>query len=459
MIPALTLAAALLLTPVTAPAAPALTWHDCATPDTAKRLQCAELPVPGARLRLTRLPALDPAQRIGSLLVNPGGPGGSGADVVGYGGLGLATPEFAQLNQRFDIVGFDPRGVGGSSPAIECGPMHDPAVSRFPADDAGYERLVAHNREVGLTCSGPRNPDTGTVAEDVERIRLALGEERISWLGVSYGTEIGALYAARHPEHVRAMVLDGAVDHGLPMRRAILDEAAATEHGLLRFAQWCAGPGVCGDDLLARYDDLMAHGAPSRQLGRRATPEELAAGVYAHLYFPQLWPRLAEAVRAAPEDASALTAAMPFTSPEYPAYRSVGCQDFPAPFTGPADLRRLADRVRQVAPHSWRYSEFWDFATGCLGWPVPAENPPHPEPVRGAPPILVVGGEHDPATPLTWAHSLSTRIHGSVLLTHDEDGHTGVYNSACVRRHEAAYLISGTPGTTPQTRSLPCQKG
>ncbi|UQS21465.1 alpha/beta hydrolase [Amycolatopsis thermalba] len=457
MIPALALAATLLVTPVITPAAPALTWHDCATPQTAKRLQCAELDVPGAMLRLTRLPALDPARRIGSLLVNPGGPGGSGADVVSYGGLGLATPEFAELNQRFDVIGFDPRGVGGSTPAITCGPMHDPAVSRFPADDAGYARLAAHNRDVGLGCRGPRRVDTATVAEDVERIRLALGEDRISWLGVSYGTEIGALYAARYPHHVRAMVLDGAVDHALPMRQAILDEAAATEDGLLRFAQWCAS--TCGEDVLARYDALMADGAPSAQLGRRATPEELAAGVYSHLYFPQLWPRLADALRAAPRDASALTSVMQFTSPEYAAYRAVGCQDFPAPFTGPADLRRLAEQVREVAPHSWRYSEFWDFASGCLGWPVPAANPPHPEPVRGAPPILVVGGTHDPATPLTWARSLSARIEGSTLLVHDGDGHTGLYNSACVRRHEAAYLISGTPGTSPATRSLPCQKG
>ncbi|WP_020418365.1 alpha/beta hydrolase [Amycolatopsis sp. ATCC 39116] len=458
MIPALALAATLLVTPAATPAAPALTWRDCATPQTAQRLQCAELDVPGATLRLARLPALDPARRIGSLLVNPGGPGGSGADVVAYGGLGLATPEFAELTRRFDVIGFDPRGVGGSTPAITCGPVHDPAVSRFPADDAGYARLAAHNRNAGLGCRGPRDVDTATVAEDVERIRLAIGEERISWLGASYGTEIGALYAARHPHHVRAMVLDGAVDHALPMRQAVLDAAAATEDALLRFARWCASN--CGDDdVLARYDALMTTGAPSAQLGRNATPEELAAGVYSHLYFPQLWPRLADALRAAPADASALTSAMPFGSAEYPAYRAVGCQDFPSPFTGPADLRRTADRVREAAPHSWRYSEFWDFASGCLGWPVPAANPPHAEPVRGAPPILVVGGEHDPATPLTWARSLASRIERSVLLTDPEDGHTGVYNSACARSHEAAYLISGTPGTTPQTRSLPCQKG
>ena len=461
-------------TPGVAAAAPgSLDWTPCATPDTAPTLQCADLDVPLVRarpgrgtitLRLNKIPAADPAGRIGSLVTNPGGPGGPGTDTVAYGGLGLATPEFAEVSRRFDLVGFDPRGVGRSTPAVACDPatLFAPAVDRFPADAAAYAGLVAHNRSVGADCldrTGPllSNVDTRSVADDVEAIRIALGEPRLSWLGVSYGTEIGELYAAKYPDRVRAMVLDGAIDHARPMRQAIVEEAAATEDGLRRFAGWCSAADECalhGQDVLARYDELMAeavaHGVPSSGLGRPATADELAAGAYGYLNFPATWPQLADSLALAggdEPDAVGLTEAMPFGGPGYPAYRAVGCHDFPSPFTGPSDMRASADLLRAVAPHSWRYSEFWDFASGCTGWPVPAGNPPRPGSVTGTDSALVVGNRHDPATPLAWARGLAARIDNAALLTYAGDGHTGVYNSACVRSYEADYLVSGiTPG-------------
>ncbi|SEP52143.1 alpha/beta hydrolase [Amycolatopsis saalfeldensis] len=460
-------AAALLLLPLlTVPASPALQWTPCATrPEPTAR--CAHVDVPldrtrpeagTARLALAELPATDPAHRIGSLLINPGGPGGSGVGYVQFGGF--SGPEFAQLRQHFDLVGFDPRGVWFSTPKITCDPakLYDPAVNRYPATEAEYAALLAHNRAAGEDCLAKTGPmlgqaDTQSAAEDVESIRVALGEPKISWLGVSYGTELGAVYASKHPDHVRAMVLDGAVDHARPLRQAIIEEAAATEDSLVRFASWCEGSAECalhGVDVLRYYDDLVARGAYSSALGRTATGDELSSGVYGFLASRSQWPDLGRALAAAGgdhPDSAALTQVASFFSPIYGAYRAIGCQDFPSPFTGLADLRVTAGLVRAVAPHSWRYSEFWDFTSGCAGWPVPAKNPPQPSPVHGAPPILVVGGTHDPATPLAWARGLADSIDGSVLLTRTDDGHTGLDNSPCARAEEVKYLVSGiTPG-------------
>jgi len=451
--------------PSIATASPGLEWRSCVSqpePDA----QCAEVEVPidrahpgagSARVALSRLPATDPAHRIGSLLFNPGGPGGSGVAVVRFGVIEI--PELAELRQRFDIVGFDPRGVGFSSPPITCDPakLYDPALDPFPATAAGYAALVAHNRAAGADCRAKTGPllervDTRNAAEDIETIRIALGEPKISWLGLSYGTELGAVYASNHPDRVRAMVLDGALDHARPPRQVIVEEAAATEDALIRFTSWCHDSAECalhGQDVLEYYDDLVARAASSgvwsSQLGRPANGREISAGVYGHLYIRSMWPDLGRALAAAGgehPDAAALTLQTQFTSPSYAMYRAVGCHDFPSPFTGPVDLRLMAGLVRTVAPHSWRYSEFWDFTSGCTGWPVPPRNPPQPHPVHGAPPILVVGGAHDPATPLAWARSLTASIDRAVLLIRTDDGHTGLINSACARAAEVKYLVT-----------------
>ncbi|KZB85062.1 alpha/beta hydrolase [Amycolatopsis regifaucium] len=446
------------LSALPASAAPRIDWKPCAT-EYAPTLECASLRVSGVfSIALAKLPATDAGRRVGSLLTNPGGPGGSGVTVLKYGGRGFALdkPEMAEVRQRFDVIGFDPRGVGASTPAIACGPdLHDPAVSRFPKNRADYEKLIAHNRVSGAECLKRTGPalsqvDTWRAADDVESIRTALGEPKVNWLGVSYGSELGAVYAEKYPKRVRTMVLDGAVDHSRPTRQAILDETIATEGALNDFAKWCTTSAECvlrGKDVLATYDALMRTpgGVPAKELGRNLTAEEMSAGIYGGLILPAFWPAVAQGIAdstAEKPDASALA---PYAQldPSYGAYRAIGCHDFGAPFTSYADMKAMQGLVKTLAPHAWRYSEFWDMASGCAGWPVASAYLPRPQQVRGAAPILVVGGEHDPATPLVWARGLARNIENSTLLVDAGYGHTGLLNSACVRDEEVKYLVSG----------------
>ncbi|PKV93171.1 alpha/beta hydrolase family protein [Amycolatopsis echigonensis] len=291
-----------------------------------------------------------------------------------FGGLAPKVIGSARkpLRDRFDLIGFDPRGVWFSDPKITCdqAKLYDPKIGLFPSTRQQYDAFAAHNRAAGEDCLAKTGPmlghvDTQSAAEDIDAIRAALGEQKISWLGVSYGTELGAVYASKHPDRVRTMVLDGAVDHARPMRQAMVEEAAATEDALLRFVAWCDRSSDCalhGKNALARYDDLVTHGGYARALGRQATGEELASGAYGYLSLPSQWPNLSRAL--ADLDASALATNSQFASETYGAYRSIGCEDFPSPFTRLADLRATATTIRAVAPHSWRYSEYWDLSAG-----------------------------------------------------------------------------------------------
>ncbi|MER7663621.1 alpha/beta hydrolase [Streptomyces sp. NPDC096193] len=458
-------------------------WADCGE-GSVPGAQCAAVEVPldwakpnGRKitLALSKLPALDPANRIGPLLFNPGGPGGSGVAAVAYSDLLSAAPEFAPLRQRFDVIGFDPRGVGQSTPITCPEPLHDSAVSSFPRTPAAFHQLKRFNQKAGVACREATGPlidhvDTGSVVSDVEALRTALGAKKISWLGLSYGTEIGSLYAQRHPDRVRTMVLDGVVDHSRPARLAAVDEARATEKALRRFADWCQTDEQCvlrGADVLATYDTVMkaaeVSGIPASDLGRNATAEELANGAYTFLTQPSAWPLLAGALAqaagpAGDADATGLVTPASFLQPEYKAYRAVGCHDFAPNTRGFLDMAVQSAHLRSVAPHTWRYSEFWDWTSGCAGWPVKPANPPAPLKVRGAPPILLVNTRFDAATPHLWAQRLATKVDGSSLLTVEGDGHTGILNSACARGHEAEYLVTGrvpSPGTTCTASASP----
>ncbi|RBQ16341.1 alpha/beta hydrolase [Spongiactinospora rosea] len=449
--------------PASTPAPGGLSWHDCADRPGA---ECGVIDVPldwsapsGTKIKLTvvRRKAADPAARVGTLLYNPGGPGGPAALLVRDYPTGSFSDE---LRRRFDIVGIDPRGVGESTPAVRCGlPVHDPAVSQFPKNRAGYDRLVASSTAVGRSCLTATGPllgrlDTANVARDFDAVRAALGEEKISFFGKSYGSMLGAQYARLFPGRLRTMALDGAVDQGIPTSRLVTDAARAVEDSFGRFTAWCERTTTCalhGRDVGKVWDDLVATAERDTigvQGGRPITAEELRYSAYAYLtLIPELAPELATAITQAEQGDARLFAAMRAQALDDPvsraAYRSILCSDVDPRIRGYHDVRNRLRKVLKAAPHMRGTSEFWDMTVGCLGWPIAPARAPHASPIKGVPPVLVVGNTHDPATPLRWARSLSARIQGSGLLTNDGDGHTAYRVSACATRHIDTYLVTG----------------
>ncbi|MEV1247548.1 alpha/beta hydrolase [Nonomuraea sp. NPDC049750] len=440
-----------------------IAWRACGTEPGA---ECGTVAVPmdwakpdgpAISLNVTRRKAT--GERIGVLFYNPGGPGTGAADLVRDWAPQFFSPE---LRERFDVVGIDPRGVGGSG-QLQCGKaVHDPSVTQFPATRAEYDRLVAHNQAVGESC-GPmiQYVDTGSVARDFDAVRAALGEERVSYLGRSYGSMLGTEYARRFPGRVRAMALDGVVDHGMSSREMVRDAASAVEDAFERFAGWCERTTECAlhGRPVAQVWDALVRGAEKTPIpvagGRPLTAEELRYSAYAMLTIaPDFYGGLARGIIEAERGDAVTFGQIRAEALDNPAttsaYRAILCQDIKPEISGFLELRARARDIARRAPHMRGTSEFWDMTTGCVGWPASPANPQRPVRITKAPPVLLVGNTHDPATPLAWAESLAKGIKGSRVLTSDGDGHTAYLRNACATASIDRYLVSGTlpaPGT------------
>jgi pimeloyl-ACP methyl ester carboxylesterase len=468
--------------PFEIPATPAA---DASAPPPLSGLECASVSVPldyanpgGDQITVAfnRLPARDAPNRIGPLIVNPGGPGGSGMELVLGAALGL--PLFGDdIRDRFDIIGMDPRGVGASTP-VKCDPdLYNQPVSLFPENEAEYEALLAYNRALGESCLAMTGPllghiDTVSAARDIEAVRLALGGEKLNFLGLSYGSMLGAQYAALYPEQIRVMALDGALEHSLSEITMLVDEATAYEEGFNRFVAWCAEDTACalhGQDAGALFDDLVAQAeetplpAPACADGTAPQPcqatvraEDLRLNTQEMLLSPEPqpefgipgWNGLAQALaEAAAGDASAFSRKLVSgpTDNMLLAGPAIACLDFPAGSQDYDDVAALHVLGRAIAPHMHGAGQSWTIVTKCLGWPVPLVNPPHPANVRGAPPILIVNSTHDPSTAYPWAHGLLRQIEDSVLLTRLGDGHTSYLRPGPSRTRAAIdkYLLTG----------------
>ena len=445
-----------------------LDWQRCDT-----NFECARLLVPfdysrpaGPRFSLpvVKLPAADPAGRIGALVINPGGPGGSGVEYA----LSARSGEFTQtVLDRFDIVGFDPRGVGGSEPAVRCmtGPQLDTyfATNDEPANAAQFAAVVSESKLYADDCA--RNaaallPYMGTVnaARDMDVLRAALGEPDLTYLGKSYGTYLGASYAQQFPSRVRAFVLDGAVDPAASGLQLDVTQAEGFESAFGQFAAWCAtqpgcplGPwtGTAVPKVAALLAAANKH--PLTNLlgdGQPANGAMLLTGIEAALYERPLWPLLKSALSGAVDgDGTILLELANSLFERNPngtysnladAELAVDCVDRPWPRSlGP--WRAAAAAAAKTAP-LFGAPDVWG-SLPCAYWPVaPASLKIR---AAGARPILVVGDLHDPATPYQWAVSLSRDLASGVLLGWNGEGHTSyMQGSSCVDDAVDSYLIS-----------------
>ena len=452
-------------------------WKDCGS-----GFECTTVQVPldyakpsGEKLGLSviRLPAEDKSDRIGSMLTNPGGPGGSGVDFV----RDVATAFGNDVRRRFDIVGFDPRGVAASGP-VRCntGPQLDKffATDASPDDREETDALADEGEEFAGNCktrAAAELPYVGTVnaARDMDVLRAALGDPKLTYYGASYGTYLGANYAEQFPGNVRALVLDGAVDPTLSSTEMLTEQAKGFETALRAFAGDCIKTGSCRfgdsvDAVLATVSSLLAKTdqtplANTRD-SRKVTESLAIMGIARALYVKEYWPVLRQALTKAIQDSDgtlllALADEMVERkadgsySNQTDANMAVNCVDKPNP-PDVATYGKSAAEAKKVAP---RFGPFvvWG-GLPCVYWPVQNKQQPKPIAAKGSAPIVVIGTVRDPATPYKWAQNLARQLSSGVLLTFDGDGHTAyLQGNHCVTEAANKYLISAQPpkdGTT-----------
>jgi pimeloyl-ACP methyl ester carboxylesterase len=436
--------------------------------------QCGHLTVPvdyskpdagDAEIALIRFPAT--GDKIGSLVINPGGPGVSGVDLA----VGLVGSLPPQVRERFDFVGFDPRGVGSSTPELRCNSdadtdasRADPQVDYSPAGIAHIEDTEKAFVQRCVDKMGKEflaNIGTANVVKDLDALRAALGDEKLTYLGYSYGTAIGTAYAEAYPGKVRAMVLDGAIDPDKDSIQSNIDQTAGFQKAFNDFAADCAKAADCalGTDpakatavFRGLVDPLVAKPVPTAD-GRVLGYSDAMTGTQMALYSPSLWQQLSSGLS---ELSKGQGGALLDLSDQYlerdpqghysnsnDAFAAINCVDGPA-VTDPAKLADQDRQIREVAPFL-TYGSFTGAAPldACAFWPVPPTSAPHPVSVHGLPPVLVVSTTDDPATPYQAGVDLAKQL-GAGLLTYKGTQHTVVFDgNKCVDDAATSYLIDG----------------
>lgn len=414
---------------------------------------------PTFELFLVRHNAWDQANRIGSLLVNPGGPGSEGS-FLAFSAPAIYDPE---LLRRFDIVAWDPRGTGESQPPIDCIDDYDPyftAIDSTPDDEAERQRLVDVAKEFADECIAKneyiRFVGTNNSARDMDAIRRALGEETISYFGFSYGSELGATWATLFPQTVRAAVLDGAADPDADEVESGLQQYAGFEASLDSFLAWCGGERSCpfhnAGDAAGEFDRLMEaldiDPIPAGDPGRPLVNRDVATtAVIVAMYDDASWPSLARALADAQDGDGA---GLMRLHDSYYRRRPDGTYDnfleaFPVISCADAAARRT---VEEIDADSARYSEVAPrlVPEGSLGGYTCTFLPPSLDPRieitgLGAPTILVIGTTGDPSTPLDSTIRMANALDDSRLVVVVADQHTGYGVNSCVIEAVNDYLI------------------
>ncbi|MET8570483.1 alpha/beta hydrolase [Streptomyces sp. NPDC004783] len=455
-----------------------LSWRDCGVPG----FQCATMKAPldyakpsggDVGLAVARKKATGPGKRLGSLLVNPGGPGGSAIGYLQqYAGIGYP----AEVRAQYDMVAVDPRGVARSEP-VECldGREMDAytQTDTTPDDARETDGLVDAYKEFAEGCGADapkllRHVSTVEAARDMDILRAVLGDEKLTYVGASYGTFLGATYAGLFPGRVGRLVLDGAMDPSLPARRLNLEQTAGFETAFQSFAEDCVSRPDCplggkgtppeqvGKNLKAFFDDLDARPVPTGDADGRKLTESLATtGVIAAMYDEGAWQQLRESLASAMKEndgAGLLVLSDSYYEREAGgrysnlmfANAAVNCLDLPPAFSSPDEVREALPAFEKASPV---FGEGLAWASlNCAYWPVHPTGEPHRIEAAGASPIVVVGTTRDPATPYRWAEALAGQLSSGRLLTYEGDGHTAYgRGSACIDAAINAYLLRGTP--------------
>lgn len=400
---------------------------------------------------------------MGSLLTNPGGPGASGVELIASS---MSYAVGADLIENYDVIGFDPRGVGEST-AVTC--LDAAAMDEYlygvpsaPRGSAEWEaELEAKHKSFAEACEANSDgilPYITTVnsARDMDLLRGVLGDTKLNFLGYSYGTFLGATYAELYPERVGRMVLDGAVDPAIPSRDVGTIQALGFESALRAYMQDCLGTKECAfsgtvDEamrdlgaLLASVDAVPLENGDGRMLGA----DTLTTAIIAALYSQENWYILTEALSSAlqgdPETAFLL--ADFYNSREdgvyidnsAEAFRAYNCVDYPIeddPTADDAAIKKVREGAPTIAP-------YWEGPDSCADWPYPPTGTRGEITAAGSGPILVIGTTNDPATPYEWSVSLAEQLEGGVLITRVGEGHTG-YNKGnlCVDRAVEAFFL------------------
>ena len=451
-----------------------LSWHNCGNGFT-----CSSLTVPidyahpdAGTMKVAVIRERSTGSHRGSLIVNPGGPGASGVSFVRDAAFAFDT-----LNQHLDLVGFDPRGVGASRP-IRC--MSSSGLDRYfhtdpePRTPATRAALIAASKNFADACwkrNGSYLAHVGTIdaARDMDVLRAALGDKKLTYYGASYGTYLGAKYAQLFPKRIRAMVLDGAVNPAENTIDSDVGQSKGFETNLDDFIDWCVRQGSCplGSTRAAALQGLdrleakvRAH--PEQVASRSLGPGEFFTGLASGFYSTSEWQGLRSSLAAAQRGSGGgmLAFADELTERHKDGSYSnlmesnvaINCVDRESPRSiGGFDA--AAKRAEQASAHfgiDILYSSL-----PCAFWHVPPVEHAHPASAPGAPPILVVGTTHDPATPYVDAQALAAQLGpAGRLVTLSGDGHTAyLRGDSCIEAILDPYLASArVPHGSPRCR-------
>ncbi|TMR11942.1 alpha/beta hydrolase [Nonomuraea turkmeniaca] len=429
-------------------------------------VRCGKLAVPldyakpdgeKIELALIKLPAT--GKRLGSVVFNFGGPGASGVDTLDQAGKALTT-----LRARYDLISFDPRGVERSS-GVRCGSGAEmdrfTSLDTLPPTDETHRRSEAANKQFAALCqknSGKILPHVGTVnaARDMDRIRAALGDAKLNYVGMSYGTQLGGVYATAFPKNVGRMVLDAPLDPTVTFEQRTLAQTRGFQQAYESFLKACVKDSCAvGKDLAtanANVENLMNElAAKPLKVGDRPLTQGLAStGVAAALYSEMTWPFLEQALgdTLKGRGEALMYLADSYTGRNQDGTYSTQMTSFPAITCVDTAERPTAEQLRRTEQAALKISPlFGSEGSGglCRVWPAKGSDEARHVNATGSAPIVVVGGKGDPATPYEWAPKLTAQLRTATLVTYMGEGH-GAYlsGSKCVQGLVDAYLINGT---------------